>query len=202
MQYPYAFVLKRCELSSVGLNRVDPISAVAPRLVHKSVHNLVESRWTPGPQFAEPFKDRQLGSHTLSGPPRHRRAPGHTSSNTPPMANRGVASPAPNHSTTSTPELLWSPCQDTPEATPPSPSMPVTAGSFIAAMPSTTQARSMGKSRVPLHPARPRVVLAIDRKQVHDNHERLAELHRRQEPDLLVVCSHNPTLFAHARDCA
>jgi glyoxylase-like metal-dependent hydrolase (beta-lactamase superfamily II) len=59
-----------------------------------------------------------------------------------------------------------------------------------------------GQSRVPLHPARPRVVLAIDRKQVHDNHERLAELHRRQEPDLLVVCSHNPTLFAHARDCA
>ena len=37
--------------------------------------------------------------------------------------------------------------------------------------------------------------IAFDRRQVRANHERLAELHRRGEPDLLIVCSHDPALL-------
>jgi glyoxylase-like metal-dependent hydrolase (beta-lactamase superfamily II) len=59
-----------------------------------------------------------------------------------------------------------------------------------------------GQSRVPFVLRAQEALLAFDRNQVEANHERLAELHNRQEPDLLVVCSHDPTLFALARDTA
>jgi glyoxylase-like metal-dependent hydrolase (beta-lactamase superfamily II) len=41
-------------------------------------------------------------------------------------------------------------------------------------------------------------LLAFDRKRVRDNHLRLAELYRRQEPDLLMVCAHDKSLLEHA----
>jgi glyoxylase-like metal-dependent hydrolase (beta-lactamase superfamily II) len=42
-------------------------------------------------------------------------------------------------------------------------------------------------------------VVAFDRQQVSDNHERLAELRGRNDPDLLVVCAHDPGLLDQAR---
>lgn len=36
-------------------------------------------------------------------------------------------------------------------------------------------------------------------KQVRDNHARLAELSQRNDPDLLIVCAHNPQLLEHAQ---
>lgn len=42
-------------------------------------------------------------------------------------------------------------------------------------------------------------LLAFDRKKVADNHARLTELYRRQEPDLLMVCAHDATLFEQAK---
>jgi glyoxylase-like metal-dependent hydrolase (beta-lactamase superfamily II) len=41
-------------------------------------------------------------------------------------------------------------------------------------------------------------LLAFDRKRVRDNHLRLAELYRRREPDLLMVCAHDKSLLEHA----
>jgi glyoxylase-like metal-dependent hydrolase (beta-lactamase superfamily II) len=43
---------------------------------------------------------------------------------------------------------------------------------------------------------------AFDRKAVLDNHARLAELYRRQDPDLLIVCAHDPTLLEKAQATA
>jgi glyoxylase-like metal-dependent hydrolase (beta-lactamase superfamily II) len=45
-------------------------------------------------------------------------------------------------------------------------------------------------------------MFAFDRKAVLDNHARLAELYRRQEPNLLIVCAHDPTLLEKARATA
>ena len=45
-------------------------------------------------------------------------------------------------------------------------------------------------------------MVAFDRKQVLDNHSRLTELYQRQEPDLLIVCAHDPTLLEKARASA
>jgi glyoxylase-like metal-dependent hydrolase (beta-lactamase superfamily II) len=42
-------------------------------------------------------------------------------------------------------------------------------------------------------------LVAFDRKRVLDNHARLAELYRRQDPDLVIVCAHDPTLLDQAR---
>jgi glyoxylase-like metal-dependent hydrolase (beta-lactamase superfamily II) len=41
-------------------------------------------------------------------------------------------------------------------------------------------------------------IIAFDRKRVRDNHTRLAELYARNEPDLLIVSAHDPTLLADA----
>lgn len=41
-------------------------------------------------------------------------------------------------------------------------------------------------------------LLAFDRGQVRDNHQRLAELHARNEPDLFIVCAHDPELYRRA----
>lgn len=45
-------------------------------------------------------------------------------------------------------------------------------------------------------------MVAFDRKRVLENHARLAELYRRQEPDLLIVSAHDPTLFTRAQATA
>ena len=45
-------------------------------------------------------------------------------------------------------------------------------------------------------------MLAFDRKRVRDNHARLTELYQRQEPDLLMVCAHDASLYEHAKATA
>ena len=45
-------------------------------------------------------------------------------------------------------------------------------------------------------------LIAFDRKQVRANHERLAELYARREPDLLIVSAHDPGLLAEAQATA
>jgi glyoxylase-like metal-dependent hydrolase (beta-lactamase superfamily II) len=45
-------------------------------------------------------------------------------------------------------------------------------------------------------------LFAFDRKKVQDNHSRLVELYQRRDPDLLIVCAHDPTLLEHARATA
>ncbi len=59
-----------------------------------------------------------------------------------------------------------------------------------------------GHSPVPALLRVQEVLTAFDRKQLRANQERIAELYRRQEPDLLIVCAHDPTLYARARDTA
>ncbi len=43
------------------------------------------------------------------------------------------------------------------------------------------------------------MAVAADRKKVRDNHARLTELYRRREPDLMILCSHDPTLYQRAK---
>ena len=59
-----------------------------------------------------------------------------------------------------------------------------------------------GRSRVPglLKVVEP--MLAFDRKKVRDNHAQLTELHRRREPDLLLVSAHDASLYEHAKATA
>jgi hypothetical protein len=42
----------------------------------------------------------------------------------------------------------------------------------------------------------------IRSKEVRDNHARLADLHRKAEPDLLIVSAHDSALFEHAKATA
>ncbi|MET8979458.1 MBL fold metallo-hydrolase [Streptomyces sp. NPDC004539] len=59
-----------------------------------------------------------------------------------------------------------------------------------------------GRSRVPAALRGMEALIAYDGKQVRDNHARLAELHRRADPDLLVVNAHDPALLERARATA
>jgi glyoxylase-like metal-dependent hydrolase (beta-lactamase superfamily II) len=59
-----------------------------------------------------------------------------------------------------------------------------------------------GRSQVPGLIRTLEPILAVDRKQVRDNHARLAELYQRQEPDLLVVCAHDASLYERAKATA
>jgi glyoxylase-like metal-dependent hydrolase (beta-lactamase superfamily II) len=59
-----------------------------------------------------------------------------------------------------------------------------------------------GEARVPFVLRAQEELVAFDRKQVHANQERIAELYRRHDPDLLIVCSHDPSLYELARDTA
>lgn len=59
-----------------------------------------------------------------------------------------------------------------------------------------------GKSHVPRALTTMESLVAFDRKRVQDNHARLAELYQRQDPDLFIVCSHDPTLYERARASA
>ena len=56
-----------------------------------------------------------------------------------------------------------------------------------------------GAPPVPTWTARLEKLVAFDQKLVKDNHFRLAELYRRQEPDLVILCSHDPTLYEQAK---
>jgi glyoxylase-like metal-dependent hydrolase (beta-lactamase superfamily II) len=59
-----------------------------------------------------------------------------------------------------------------------------------------------GKSHVPRALTVMESLFAFDRKKVQDNHSRLVELYQRRDPDLLIVCAHDPTLLEHARATA
>ncbi|MGX6600661.1 MBL fold metallo-hydrolase [Micromonosporaceae bacterium Da 78-11] len=56
-----------------------------------------------------------------------------------------------------------------------------------------------GRSRVPGALRAMEVLVAFDRAQVRDNHDRLAELHRRGDPRLAVFSAHDPELLARLR---
>ncbi|COW81760.1 Metallo-beta-lactamase superfamily protein [Mycobacterium tuberculosis] len=45
-------------------------------------------------------------------------------------------------------------------------------------------------------------LLSYNRNQLRDNQARIVELHRRHDPDLLIVCAHDPDLYQLARDTA
>lgn len=57
-----------------------------------------------------------------------------------------------------------------------------------------------GHSRVPRVLSAQETMFAFDRKQLRANQDRLTELYHRQEPGLLIVCAHDPGLYARARD--
>ena len=38
-------------------------------------------------------------------------------------------------------------------------------------------------------------LVAFDLKKVRDNHARIAELYRRADPDLAIICAHYPALY-------
>jgi glyoxylase-like metal-dependent hydrolase (beta-lactamase superfamily II) len=52
-----------------------------------------------------------------------------------------------------------------------------------------------GRSRVPAIVRAGETLLAYDLKKVRDNHARLAELHQRADPALIIICSHDPALY-------
>ncbi len=55
------------------------------------------------------------------------------------------------------------------------------------------------RTRVPLSLRLQERVSTFDRKALRANQIRLAALHARRDPDLLVVCAHDAEMFAHAR---
>ena len=56
-----------------------------------------------------------------------------------------------------------------------------------------------GHSHVPGAVTAMETLIAFDRKLVRDNHARLAELYRRADPNLFIICAHDPTLYERAR---
>ena len=52
-----------------------------------------------------------------------------------------------------------------------------------------------GHARIPVGLRVLETLIAYDLKKVRANHERLAELFRRGEPDLQIICAHDPTLY-------
>jgi glyoxylase-like metal-dependent hydrolase (beta-lactamase superfamily II) len=59
-----------------------------------------------------------------------------------------------------------------------------------------------GRTPVPRALTTMESLVAFDRKAVLANHARLTELYQRHDPDLLVVCAHDPTLLERARTTA
>ena len=59
-----------------------------------------------------------------------------------------------------------------------------------------------GRTPVPRALTAMESLVAFDRKAVLANHARLTELYQRHDPDLLVVCAHDPTLLEQARATA
>jgi len=56
-----------------------------------------------------------------------------------------------------------------------------------------------GHSRVPAVLRAGETLVAFDLKKVRDNHARLAELYRRADPALAIICSHDPALYESMR---
>ena len=61
---------------------------------------------------------------------------------------------------------------------------------------------SLDGSRVPRTLWAMETAVAFDRKRMWDNHARLSELHRREEPDLIIAAAHDLELFERARATA
>ncbi|MFC9897231.1 MBL fold metallo-hydrolase [Nocardia sp. NPDC127579] len=59
-----------------------------------------------------------------------------------------------------------------------------------------------GATPVPMVVKAMESMLTVNRRQVRDNHSRLAELYRRADPDLLLISAHDPVMFEHARATA
>jgi glyoxylase-like metal-dependent hydrolase (beta-lactamase superfamily II) len=59
-----------------------------------------------------------------------------------------------------------------------------------------------GRTPVPRTLRALETLLAYDPEQVRDNHARLAELHRRADPDLVLVNAHDPELYDRVREGA
>lgn len=59
-----------------------------------------------------------------------------------------------------------------------------------------------GEGRIPRLLGAFEKVAAFDRKQMRDNHARLTELYGRKEPDLFLICAHDPGLLDEARATA
>lgn len=59
-----------------------------------------------------------------------------------------------------------------------------------------------GRFRVPFVMRAEEKLLSYNRNQLRDNQARIVELHRRHDPDLLIVCAHDPDLYQLARDTA
>ncbi|QUR69829.1 MBL fold metallo-hydrolase [Mycobacterium spongiae] len=58
------------------------------------------------------------------------------------------------------------------------------------------------RHRVPFFVQAQQDLLSFNRKQMYDNQARIVELHQRRDPDLLIVCAHDRTLYGLARDTA
>ncbi|WP_445517428.1 MBL fold metallo-hydrolase [Streptomyces sp. NEAU-174] len=56
-----------------------------------------------------------------------------------------------------------------------------------------------GRAPVPAALRAMEAAVAYDRRQVRANHARLGELYRRAEPDLTIICAHDPTLYERMR---
>lgn len=59
-----------------------------------------------------------------------------------------------------------------------------------------------GRTKVPAILRTFETLVAYDLPKVRDNHARLVELHRRGEPDLLIVSAHDGSLLESARTSA
>ncbi|WP_373198548.1 MBL fold metallo-hydrolase [Mycobacterium marinum] len=57
-----------------------------------------------------------------------------------------------------------------------------------------------GQSKVPFVLRSQEELFSFDRRQLRDNQARLAELQRRRDPGLLIICAHDPSLYAVAKD--
>ncbi|OBB11952.1 hypothetical protein A5662_07955 [Mycobacteriaceae bacterium 1482268.1] len=57
-------------------------------------------------------------------------------------------------------------------------------------------------SRVPRILWAMETLVAVDRKRMHDNHDRLAELYRETDSDLFIASAHDLALFERARETA
>ncbi|CAM4081504.1 N-acyl homoserine lactonase AttM [Mycobacterium basiliense] len=58
---------------------------------------------------------------------------------------------------------------------------------------------TLRRSRVPFVLRAQEELFAFNRTQLHDNQARLAELWQRREPQLLIICAHDPSLFEIVR---
>ena len=57
-------------------------------------------------------------------------------------------------------------------------------------------------TRVPFVLRAQETLICHDRNALRDNQSRLVELYYRRDPDLLIICSHDPGLYQRARDTA